>query len=36
MHLAPHGQIRTALFDDQQPLVPTAVQLEALKAKKKG
>jgi N-acyl-D-amino-acid deacylase len=33
LHLAPHGQIRTTLFGDQQPLVPTAVQLEALKAK---
>ncbi len=33
LHLAPHGQIRIDLFGDQQPLVPTAVQLEALKAK---
>jgi len=33
LHLAPHGQIRTTLFGDNQPLVPTVAQLEALKAK---
>jgi N-acyl-D-amino-acid deacylase len=32
-HLAPHGQIRTSLFGENQPLTPTSVQLEALKSR---
>jgi N-acyl-D-aspartate/D-glutamate deacylase len=32
-HLAPHGQIRTSLFGENQPTVPTAAQMEALKAR---
>ena len=32
-HLAPHGQIRTSLFGENQPPIPTAAQLEALKSR---
>jgi len=32
-HLAPHGQIRTDLFGDDQPVEPSAGQLEDLKAR---
>ena len=32
-HLAPHGQIRTSLFGENQPHIPTGAQLEDLKSR---